>query len=176
LAAFTAQPSRARSSASGSDHGSAIKRGTGQKWWKTTDWQTSPASAAQALHDPAGQHHGAGPYMLIYSRTLPFEPGSDESPMDEDHDYDVEWLDLAVKNVREDVAEMLQSQPEIRMYTKPDAMVGVIRQGIGHSGNQDGDGDFVMGSESQATVEAIGRGSAEQRTRKAETSRGALNN
>jgi hypothetical protein len=116
--------------------------------------------------------------MLIYSRTLPFEPGSDDSAMDEDHDYDVEWLDLAVKNVREDVAEMLQSQPEIRMYTKPDAMVGGIRQGIGHSGNQDGDGDFVMGSESQATVEVIGRGrsSAEQRTRKAETSRGALNN
>ncbi|KAF9260732.1 hypothetical protein L218DRAFT_932236 [Marasmius fiardii PR-910] len=42
-------------------------------WWKTLDYTVTETSEADVLTDPTGLHLDAGPYMLIYSRSLPKE-------------------------------------------------------------------------------------------------------
>ncbi|KAG7095713.1 hypothetical protein E1B28_006426 [Marasmius oreades] len=42
-------------------------------WWKNLDYAVSEATEADVLADPTGLHLNAGPYMLIYSRSLPKE-------------------------------------------------------------------------------------------------------
>uniref|UniRef100_A0A0W0G8J1 USP domain-containing protein n=1 Tax=Moniliophthora roreri TaxID=221103 RepID=A0A0W0G8J1_MONRR len=49
-------------------------------WWKTVDHTVTEATEADVLMDPTGLHLRAGPYMLIYSRSIPIDQLSDPLP------------------------------------------------------------------------------------------------
>ncbi|KAH7912508.1 hypothetical protein BJ138DRAFT_1004302 [Hygrophoropsis aurantiaca] len=48
-------------------------------WWKTVDSSITQVSEETVLTDPAGLHLNAGPYLLMYSRTLPESKGDQDT-------------------------------------------------------------------------------------------------
>ncbi|KAM6501179.1 hypothetical protein JOM56_004193 [Amanita muscaria] len=42
-------------------------------WWKTVDFTVTEVTEEMVLTDPNGLHLGAGPYLLLYSRSMPQE-------------------------------------------------------------------------------------------------------
>jgi hypothetical protein len=47
------------------------------KWWKTFDNTVTEVSEETVLTDPAGLHLAAGPYLLLYSKSMPPEHASE---------------------------------------------------------------------------------------------------
>ncbi|GJE98692.1 hypothetical protein PsYK624_149270 [Phanerochaete sordida] len=52
-------------------------------WWKTTENSVFEVPEIEVLEDPAGLHLGAGPFLLIYSRSVSPEEESEKLPWPE---------------------------------------------------------------------------------------------
>ncbi|KAK7056337.1 hypothetical protein VNI00_002890 [Paramarasmius palmivorus] len=75
------------------------------QWWKTVDHLVTEATEADVLTDPTGLHLRAGPYMLIYSRTVSKEELCDPLP----------WPREIVDSVRRNNEQFLATlEPEMR--------------------------------------------------------------
>ncbi|EKM56764.1 uncharacterized protein PHACADRAFT_207955 [Phanerochaete carnosa HHB-10118-sp] len=64
-------------------------------WWKTAENTTIEVPEAEVLEDPAGLHLGAGPFLLIYSRSVPQEEESVKLPWPEGIKNDVKENNMA---------------------------------------------------------------------------------
>ncbi|KAL0945984.1 hypothetical protein HGRIS_012262 [Hohenbuehelia grisea] len=80
-------------------------RGT---WWKTVDMEVTEVPEETVLTDPTGLHLGAGPYLLIYSRSL-----ENENP-------ELKWPEVISAHMHDNHERFLQTLgPEVAAQLAP---------------------------------------------------------